>query len=75
MHLFVSISGGTPPYSISMTLSNTQSFQVFNNNSSNAYLRLIGSNFGTFSTSVSMMVSDKAGNTATATGSVTMTIT
>jgi hypothetical protein len=71
----VSISGGTPPYSISMTLSNTQSFQVFNNNSSNAYLRLIGSNFGTFSTSVSMMVSDKAGNTATATGSVTMTIT
>ena len=72
----VSVSGGTKPYSYSLTLSSptggsrvTQEFSVANNNSSRAGLLFNGgSGKGTFGTTVTTVVTDALGNTATATG-------
>jgi hypothetical protein len=81
----VKVTGGVPPYSYSLTLSNptggaskllvVQDFKVVNNNSSNAGLLFTGGSVaGTFGTTVTTVVTDSTGRTATAVGTATVEV-
>jgi hypothetical protein len=71
----VTVTGGTAPYSYNLAIPATQYFEVVNNNSASAGILFTGGSVtGSFSTNVSITVTDAAGGVVSAVGKITIIV-